>query len=422
MYSRSLILLFVFCSISLLVNARGTSELQAFAQWLANNKVLSRTNLGVFESQGFGGIAGTEIKTGDALFRVPLNLIITKEVVSKAQWASYPNWSFDREPLMLWLITESADKESFWAPYLGLLPNDFSSFPLNWSEEDLSELQASSLRESVVTTHNVLQQSFDRLKKNLIDANPSLFPNEISYEQYKWAYCVVSSRAWSFGNSFAIVPLGDLINHRSDAGLPGIDITNTYVEVNATQDYSKGDQVFINYGNKSNAELLGTYGFILEDNPHDAAIVNFQLRATNLAIAIVEPLLKKTDPNFGTLRLVQNYRPDGLLRAFRIANMDFDDLKHVNELIAGRPISLKNEALAYRSALSSLTNLFKAYSTTVEEDSKLLESGNLSANRRSAVLIRRHEKETIQNIVLVLAKLWENILLDGTLPTGVPYA
>jgi len=420
--NRSLVaVLLLFVCSAVVVSARGTAELQAFAQWLANNKVLSRTNLGVFENQGFGGIAGTEIKTGDALFRVPVSLVITKETVAKAPWAAYQHWSFDREPLMVWLVTESADKESFWAAYLSLLPQDFTSFPLYWSEEDLAELQASSLRESVLSTKKLLQQAYARLKQNLLDPNASLFPAGVTYEQYLWAYCVASSRSWNFGNDFALVPLGDLLNHQSDAGMPGIDITGQYIEVNATRDYAKGDQVFISYGNKSNSELLGTYGFILEDNPHEAAIINFQLRPTNLAIGIVEPLLRKADPAFNLVRLVPNYRPDGLLRAFRIANMDFDDLKHTSELIAGRPISLKNEAMAYRTAIASLSNLFKAFPTSVEEDSKLLE-GELTPNRRAAILIRRSDKQIIQNTVLVLAKLWENILLEGTLPMGVAYA
>jgi len=420
--TRSLLAIFLFFAcVTVIVNARGTSELQSFAQWLATNKVLSRTNLGVFESQGFGGIAGTEIKTGDALFRVPVSMVVTKDTVAKAPWAGYQHWSFDREPLMIWLITELTNKESFWAPYLNLLPQEFTSFPLYWSDEDLTELQASSLRESVLSTKKLLQQTYGRLKQSLLDPNESLFPNGVTYEQYVWAYCVVSSRAWNYGNNFALVPLGDLLNHRSDAGLPGIDATGQYIEVNSTQDYAKGDQVFISYGNKSNAELLGTYGFILENNPIEAAIINFQLRPTNLAIGIVEPLLKKADPNFNIVRLVPNHRPDTLLRAFRIANIDFDDLRHTADLLTGRPISLKNEALAYRTAIASLSNLFKAFPTSVEDDTKLLES-NLSANHRAAVLIRRSDKQIIENMVLVLAKLWENILLEGTLPLGVPYA
>jgi len=418
--SRSGILLVVFfLSSLLLVNAQGTGELQAFAQWLANNKVLSRTNLGVFEGQRFGGIAGTEIKTGDALFRVPLSLVITKEVVAKSQWAGYGDWSFDREPLMVWLATESENKDSFYAAYLNILPKEFSSFPLFWSEDEVNELQASSLRENVLSTKNFLQQTYARLQNGLIEPNASLFPNGLSYEKYLWAYSIISSRLWTFGNDYALVPLGDLLNHKHDAGFPGVDASGQYLEVNATQDYAKGDQVFISYGNKSNSELLGTYGFVIENNPHDAAIINFQLRASNVAIGIVEPLLKKADPSYGTLRLVANHRPDALLRAFRIANVEFKDLEHTNELLEGKPISLLNELRAYRGAIAALTNLFNSYTTTVDEDTQLLESGTLSANRRAAVLVRRAEKTTIQNIVLVLAKMWENILIDGALPLGV---
>ena len=36
------------------------------------------------------------------------------------------------------------------------------------------------------------------------------------------------------------------------------------------------------------------------------------------------------------------------------------------------------------------------------------------------MILRKGEKEIIQNNILVMAKLWENILLEGALPLGVP--
>jgi len=270
-----------------------------------------------------------------------------------------------------------------------------------------------------LTTKKLLQQTHARLQKGLIESNPSLFPQGLSIEKYVWAYAIISSRLWSFGNDYALVPLGDLLNHKPDAGYPGLDASGQYLEVNATQDYAKGDQVFMSYGNKSNSELLGSYGFILENNPHEAALINFQLRASNVAISIAEPLLKKVDPNYGTLRLVANHRPDALLRAFRIANIEFKDLEHTNDLLEGKPVSLVNELRAYRGAIAALTNLHNSYTTSVDEDTQLIESGTLTGNRRIAVIIRKSEKLILQNTVLVLAKLWENVLIEGTLPLGI---
>jgi hypothetical protein len=50
----------------------------------------------------------------------------------------------------------------------------------------------------------------------------------------------------------------------------------------------------------------------------------------------------------------------------------------------------------------------------------LLQDATLSVNKRNAILLRKSEKEIIQNNILVMAKLWENILLEGAMPLGVP--
>jgi len=115
----------------------------------------------------------------------------------------------------------------------------------------------------------------------------------------------------------------------------------------------------------------------------------------------------------------------------------------LTEGLEGKPISLVNELKAYRGIITGLQNLYQAYGTSeqvrfttiekrvfkhsltsvggqLQEDAEILKDASISLNKRNAVILRKGEKEIIQNNILVMAKLWENILLEGALPLGVP--
>jgi histone-lysine N-methyltransferase SETD3 len=45
--------------------------------------------------------------------------------------------------LSTFLLLEKANPESFWRPYLDMLPQDYNSFPIFFSESDLDWLEGS---------------------------------------------------------------------------------------------------------------------------------------------------------------------------------------------------------------------------------------------------------------------------------------
>jgi hypothetical protein len=107
--------------------------------------------------------------------------------------------------------------------------------------------------------------------------------------------------------------------------------------------------------------------------------------------------------------------PVELLRAFRLSVLEFSELEHVQRAIQGKAVSLKNELRAYRSAMKSLSAIVETYPTTEEEDLTVLQSGTLDANQQNALFLRVHERAIAKNVILVIAKMWENVLLDGQL-------
>lgn len=397
-------------------------NLKEFAQWLSKNGVQSRASLGKFDDLRYGAVASSEIKSGDFLLRVPQELLITPDVISTLEITKYEDFKLSYEPLMLWLLHERANANSFWLPYLRILPTSFEFHPFFWTDEQLALTVGTGLPDAIIERRKLLPQTYKLLSDNWVVKN-NLLPS-FTYDEYIWAFMVVQTRAWSLDGKLTLVPLADMLNHDSTAGVGNlleVDGKNFFT-INATRDYEQGAQVFDSYGPRSNFDLLKSYGFVLENNPFDSATLHFSLKSTNLVQAIAEPLLRKAEPNYETVSVFPNRRPDALLRLFRISELNFQELEKIKEILEGKPVSLHNELKAYRSAISLLAQVLKSYSTTVEQDNELLKSENLSSIERTAISFRRGQKVIVQNVILVLGKMWENILIEGQLPLGVPIA
>jgi len=423
--SRSLLSLVVIVGLLGLVNLSFAQEenavLRSFAQWLGENKVQSNVNLGVFQNYRIGGVAGKAVANEEFLIRAPKSLIITADVAqSHGPFPTFTEWGYNTEPFVAFLLHHLSQPSSSWKPYIDVLPTNFASNPLTWVDSDLEELQASPIRGQITTLRNQLVAAHQRLLTTAPKINEVFPDGSLTFERYLWAFLVTSSRMFTTANGPIIVPLVDMLNHDPSAAVGDISADGEFFVVNSTRDYQKGEQVFVSYGPKSNGELLKTYGFVLEDNAADFLTLHFELKLTNLVESIVEPVLRKQDPQYAEVAIAKNRRPDRLLRTYRLSLLEFKELEHLSEAMEGKPISLSNELKSYRGIISGLQSLLQTYPTTEAEDAELLKDATLSVNKRNAVVLRKAEKEIIQNNILVMAKLWENILLEGAMPLGVP--
>lgn len=409
---------FAFCIVPAVADV---SNLQAFAEWVGQNKIQSRANLGLFEGSRIGGVAGAPIAAGDFILRVPLNVMVTPEVYMKDPINQFQDFKLTYEPLMMWLLKEARNPSSFWTPYIKSLPQSFAEHPMFWSDEQLALTEGTGLTENVLSRRQTLEAAYKLLNENYV-AKENVFPADyFTYDRYVWAFMVVLTRAWFIQDQLVLVPMADMLNHSPEAGAGNLELVDGqhFFVINATKDYKAGEQVYDSYGPRTNFDLIKGYGFALENNPHDGMLLHFNMKTTNLVQGIVEPLLRNADPNYGSITIQPNRRPDALLRVFRLSVMEFKDLEHVEDALVGKPISLMNELKAYRAAISGLAQALQKFPTTIEEDNALLQT-ELSGIERNAIIFRRSEKLILQNVILVLGKMWENILIEGQLPVGVP--
>ena len=87
---------------------------------------------------------------------------------------------------------------------------------------------------------------------------------------------------------YAMCPIIDSLNHsgRVKSNIEYEYFKDTFV-VSTESAYAKGDQVFISYGEKTNEQLVQYYGFVLEDNPHDAVVLDADIGGQAVKLAVM---------------------------------------------------------------------------------------------------------------------------------------
>ncbi|KAM0270072.1 hypothetical protein ACHAQH_009530 [Verticillium albo-atrum] len=178
-------------------------------------------------------------------------------------------------------------RESFWYPYISMLPqpDQLSSWwlPPLWPSWDIELLEDTNI-------HTAIIEIKARLKAEFKHAAPLLksLPNAQDYTRllYNWAYSIFTSRSFrpsrvvpnyeslplpegcAIDDFHILMPLFDIGNHSHTAKISWDIAPGTSTTVLKTFDaYNAGDQVFNNYGSKTNAELMLAYGFIVPESP-----------------------------------------------------------------------------------------------------------------------------------------------------------
>lgn len=192
--------------------------------------------------------------------------------------------------LTLWYtLKQMREPESFWRPYFDMLPAHIPT-PLSWSEEELQVIKGTNLYEGLPQLRCLLKKVWSTL--NRVD--------DVSYtlEEVEYCWTLFTSRAFTVSTDTsrdevhthimkynqsdqaaassashtepALVPFADLFNH---------DVTAIvkYRTNNLRQTFNldiqtlkqNGQEIFNNYGAKSNESLIVGYGFTILDTDDD---------------------------------------------------------------------------------------------------------------------------------------------------------
>ncbi|KAK0611918.1 hypothetical protein B0T14DRAFT_439337 [Immersiella caudata] len=180
---------------------------------------------------------------------------------------------------------------SFWHPYIATLPRPEQlgswALPAFWPKEDVDFLEATNAAVAVEEIKSNVKREFKQARKVLKEEG---FPDWQDYSRvlYNWAFCIFTSRSFRPSlitspssreqisetlpercvvDDFSVLqPLFDIPNHSITAKYSW-DLTSdpTSCQLICQDAYQPGDQVYNNYGMKTNSELLLGYGFLLPE-------------------------------------------------------------------------------------------------------------------------------------------------------------
>ncbi|KAL3811990.1 hypothetical protein ACHAXA_009608 [Cyclostephanos tholiformis] len=390
------------------------------------------------ESSGRGLLARRSINEGDELLRIPLDLCITRRSARGALGKdALPEGINEYLAMACQLIREKyvLGERSFYAPYVGVLPEVEEVNPtFTWPDADLDFLRGSPIVAATRSLRMKLRREFP--------------PEHYTYDNWVWAFTMLFSRAIRLrnlrvGERLALVPYADLINHSAfsqafiDARESGDWLFKDGEEeviLYADRGYRQMEQVYISYGQKSNAELLLLYGFALERNPYNSVDVTVSISprtaavvAANEGSGIEEDPLARQKLDFlasvGRGQMVDfpcyaDRYPVEMLEYLRLMMMTPEDTrgKPLMDFDYSRTISSANEAAVLQSVVSAVRYQLSLFPQTEEDDAAIIKDKAtfrlLSYNQRMAVRHRRNEKRLLKRTLAALEKQIRNKGLD----------
>jgi len=396
------------------------------------------------ESTGRGMLARRAINEGDELLTIPLRLCMTIDA-SRLTFGEkiISNGLNEYLAIALHLIHEKffMGDESFWKPYLDVLPEVEEVNPtFTWDDDDLSFMDGSPVVAATLSLKAKLEREYDAFlggDGGLCELYPNRFPRDkFSLKNWQWAFTMLFSRAIRLrslkaGECLALVPYADLINHSPFSGAyvdarevgdwlfkDGTEEVILYSE----RGYRKMEQVHISYGPKSNAELLLLYGFALERNPYNSVDVTVSIKpliadassnmedADPLAQEKIDFLKNVRRDNTVDFPVYADRYPIEMLEYLRLMLITPEDTrgKPISAFDYSRTISAANEASVLYSIVTAVKYQLTKYPNSEEDDAILIQDKALfrmfNYNQRMAIRHRRNEKRLLKRTISALEK------------------
>ncbi|KAJ5152977.1 uncharacterized protein N7482_009455 [Penicillium canariense] len=285
---------------------------QAFTEWAMERGV---EVFGVaparFPGRGLGMTATRKIKKEEAVVRVPTSVILTMDKIPSSFKDQFPEGTAV-QTIMAAFFTHGSEEEladyklwrkawptrqdfedslpMLWPKILGGLSwpdseadgqDDGSTSQPNFLPPCISGLWNSTEKGPTIKKYesehrNLLLGQAIRLHKAWADVNAA-FPGT-DWRSFSYHWLILNTRSFYWveagqeppedrNDAMAMLPFADYFNH-SDVECD-VKFDEDGYTLRATEDYKKGDEVYMSYGGHPNDFLLAEYGFFLDKNDSD---------------------------------------------------------------------------------------------------------------------------------------------------------
>lgn len=356
-----------------------------------------------------GARALAELAPNETLLRIPRRCVLTVDDARASEIGqlleAHARFDDERTYLLAFILREKErGADSFWKPFVDVLPKSFPTHPFFFDKDELTLLHGSF-------ANGMVEYQRVRLANrhaDLCQRVPGF--QRFTLEQFIWAHFAVVSRTFSVMQGGRIVtcmvPLADMINDgRPENTGWALSADEQSFEVRITQPVARGQEILTTYGSRHNLHLLVQYGFVHEDNVHDEVMLIFALPLGDPLTEEKQRLLKLPslhEPR--SYKLQRKFDPKlmgEILSFLRIAHAGAGELALLVEAPdalarAKSMLSVENEQKAVSVFVAACEERLADYATSLEEDEQILREENLSHNARSCILLRRVEKQILQ--------------------------
>ena len=211
-------------------------------------------------------------------------------------------------------------------PYIRIFPTSMLT-PLHYSTSELSLLEGTTLYHGAIQRREASKLSSERAKDWLVSAMTSASDDQIRllltwinemdwHSAWLWAEDGYASRSfppqvagWPQGDEPILIPGFDALNHRRAEPVTWSFREPALAVFTLRRAYSQGEQVYNNYGAKSNEELCSSYGFVEPDGPDDLLALALRSNADDAAGVFFWPQNQTEPPSALLVRLREHVEP-----------------------------------------------------------------------------------------------------------------
>ncbi|KAI8875039.1 SET domain-containing protein [Backusella circina FSU 941] len=382
-----------------------TSEaIETYLNWITENGGTFRNIELRTDNQGVGCVHTTaDIQEDEKFASVPFKLAITEPVARKA-FPSLSKFS-GRIVLSIFLAQEKKrEKESFYWPYIQILPETIMT-PLYFDESDMNYIKNTNLELATKERKSNLMEEYKEAVRNLTQ-------NDISWDEFLWAYTVYSSRAFPYtlidptskSNSEVLFPLVDALNHKP----------NTKITWERSGDIETGSLSFISGQlsiQLSNEELLLGYGFCFEYNDHDHITIkpNFKQDPdyeTKLKI-LQQCHITSGNADPYTFYMLRNSIPPSFFQLMRVLVMNTLELEYYFKCTQSEYLDF----VGYRNELSvilTITTILKSRLRNITSIS--LDKDNHKEWQTFALMYRAGQEDVYRAVLSKMEEVKRNLI------------
>ncbi|XP_026330647.1 histone-lysine N-methyltransferase setd3 [Hyposmocoma kahamanoa] len=402
--------------------------LEKYVKWLNENGAqFAGVEICEFIGYDLGLKAVKPFSEGSLILKVPSKVMMTEKDARDSSLSEF----IGKDPLLqnmpnitlaLFVLLEKNNPESFWKPYIDALPDKYSTI-LYFTPDELAELKPSPVFESSLKLYRSIARQYAYFYNKIHTLDISGLKNLqdlFTFDNYRWAVSTVMTRQnniqMSNADITAFIPLWDMCNHEHGKITTEYNKELNQGECYALRDFQPGEQIFIFYGARPNADLFLHNGFVYPHNQHDSLSLALgvsssdPLRDTKLALLSKLGLAAVTHYNL--------YRGDNpispeLLAFIRIFNMNQEELTKWSsqgmpgDLVSSEPtnsdaVGAAVDHKAYKYLFTRCGLLKAAYKKSSEDEPD-------SLHRRNIKLLKECEVQILEGAIHYLESILQKL-------------